>query len=70
MRVIIVNTDESIDPKDILSRRAVIEHLKKRLYESALNNEGIVSETFEEIADNRIDIWLNELEGMNDISKT
>ena len=46
---------------DTISRQDAIEHLKKRLYESALNNEGVVSETMEEIADNRIQIWIEEL---------
>jgi len=46
---------------DTISRQDAIEHLKKRLYESALNNEGVVSETMEEIADNRIQIWMDEL---------
>lgn len=46
---------------DTISRQDAIEHLKKRLYESALNNEGVVSETMEEIADNRIRIWMDEL---------
>jgi len=46
---------------ELISRQDAIEHLKKRLYESALNNEGVVSETMEEIADNRIQIWMDEL---------
>lgn len=46
---------------DTISRQDTIEHLKKRLYESALNNDGIASYTFEEIADNRIQIWMDEL---------
>lgn len=46
---------------DTISRQQAIEHLKKRLYESALNNDGIASEIMEEIADNRIQIWMDEL---------
>lgn len=46
---------------DTVSRKQALEHIKKRMYESALNNDGIVSETFEEIADNRIQIWIDEL---------
>ena len=46
---------------ELISRQDAIEHLKKRLYESALNNDGIASYTFEEIADNRIQIWMDEL---------
>jgi len=50
-----------VTDSDTISRQDAIEHLKKRLYESALNNEGVVSETMEEIADNRIQIWMDEL---------
>jgi CCR4-NOT transcriptional regulation complex NOT5 subunit len=47
---------------DFIDRQAAIEHCKKRLYETALNNNlEIVSYTMQEIADNRIDIWLKEL---------
>ena len=46
---------------DTISRQDTIEHLKKRLYESALNNDGIASKIFEEIADNRVQIWVDEL---------
>ena len=46
---------------DTISRQDAIEHLKKRLYESALNNDGIASKIFEEIADNRVQIWVDEL---------
>lgn len=46
--------------EDLISRQAAIEHLKKRLYETALNN---ITEHpyYEEMADNRVDVWLNEL---------
>lgn len=45
---------------DLISRHAAIDHLKKRLYETALNN---ITEHpyYEELADNRVDVWLNEL---------
>ena len=45
---------------DLISRQAAIDHLKKRLYETALNN---ITEHpyYEELADNRVDVWLNEL---------
>ena len=45
---------------DLISRQAAIDHLKKRLYETALNN-NTEHPYYEEIADNRVDIWLNEL---------
>ena len=45
---------------DLINRQAAIQHLKKRLYETALNN---ITEHpyYEELADNRVDVWLNEL---------
>ena len=45
---------------DVISRQAAIEHLKKRLYETALNN---VTEHpyYEEMADNRVSVWLKEV---------
>ena len=45
---------------DLISRQAAIEHLKKRLYETALNN---VTEHpyYEEMADNRVSVWLEEV---------
>ena len=50
---------------DLISRQAAIEHLKKRLYETALNN---ITEHpyYEEMADNRVDVWLNELQSVDD----
>ena len=45
---------------DLIRRRDVIEHLKKRLYETALNSTA-EHPYYEEIADNRVDIWMNEL---------
>lgn len=49
---------------DLIERQDAIEHCKKRLYESALNNVGVMcmaNNVFSEIADNRIETWLNEL---------
>ncbi len=45
---------------DLISRQAAIEHIKKRLYETALNNETEYP-YYEEMADNRVDVWMNEL---------
>ena len=45
---------------DLIRRRDVIEHLKKRLYETELNSTA-EHPYYEEIADNRVDIWMNEL---------
>ena len=45
---------------DLISRQAASNHLKPRLYETALNNDT-EHPYYEEIADNRVDIWLNEL---------
>lgn len=50
--------------EDAVSRKALKEHLRARLYESAINNTDytcVASETFEDIADNRLDIWISEL---------
>lgn len=48
----------------LVEKALVIEHLKKRLIESAIENVGYkcdASDVFEDIAKNRIDIWINEL---------
>ena len=45
---------------DLVRRRDVIEHLKKRLYETELNSTA-EHPYYTEIADNRVDIWMNEL---------
>ena len=45
-------------------KKKMIEHLKKRLYESALNNVGVLkdaSEVFEDIAEHRIETWVKEM---------
>ena len=46
---------------DLISRKDAIEHLKKRLWETALNNEGEAAEVFAEIADDRLDTWMAEI---------
>jgi hypothetical protein len=45
---------------DLISRQAAIEHLKKRLYETALNNDT-EHPYYEEMADNRVSVWLGEV---------
>lgn len=45
---------------DLISRQAVIEHLKKRLYETAINN-NTEHPYYEEMADNRVSVWLEEV---------
>lgn len=45
---------------DLISRQAAIEHLKKRLYETALNNDT-EHPYYEEMADNRVSVWLEEV---------
>lgn len=42
------------------NKRDLTEHLKHRLMECALNNDGIVSEVFEDCAKNRVDGWLSD----------
>lgn len=44
---------------DLIDRQLVTEHIKKRLYETALNN--IEVSAYEEMAANRIDVWINEV---------
>lgn len=59
-----------IASEDAISKSKTLEHLKKRLYETAINNVGCtlekakmddISGVFTEIAENRIDTWINEL---------
>lgn len=50
--------------EDAISRTETINHLSKRLYESALNNMGYecdADDVFIDIADNRLETWINEL---------
>lgn len=47
---------------DLISRKQTIEHLKKRLWETALNNEGEAAEVFAWIADDRLDTWMAEIQ--------
>lgn len=47
-----------------MDAKTIKEHLKKRLYESALNNVGVTisaDDVFKDIAEYRIDIWIDEL---------
>lgn len=53
-------TAQNAPNSDFISRKAAIEHLKKRLYETALNN-NTEHPYYEEMADNRVDIWMNEV---------
>lgn len=48
----------------LISQQAAIDKIKKRLYETALNNVGIkqsVDETLVGVAENRLENWFNEL---------
>ena len=50
--------------RDSINRQATIEHLKKRLIETAINNAGVIARCdsiFEDTADNRIGTWINEV---------
>ena len=50
--------------EDLIRRQDAIEHLKKRLHETAVNNVGIMcmaEHVFAEIADNRLGVWMEEL---------
>lgn len=53
----------------LVSRQAVIEHLSKRLYETALNNVD-KSEVYTDIAENRLTVWVDELPSVQPEQKT
>ena len=53
----------------LVSRQAVIEHLSKRLYETALNNVD-KSEVYTDIAENRLTVWVDELPSVQPKEKT
>ena len=56
-----IDNAPTIEPDtDTISRKQAIEHLKKRLYETALNNSAEYP-CYEEMADNRVDIWMREV---------
>lgn len=44
----------------LISLQTAIKHLKHRLYETAMNNDDLAG-VFSEIADNRIETWIEEL---------
>ena len=44
----------------LISRQVAKEHFHRRLTETALNNIEL-SDVYEDIADNRIDVWFDEL---------
>ena len=55
---------------DLISREMAIEHLRKRLFETALNNLGYVtdaSEIYEDVANKRIDVWMNEVPSLGQV---
>ena len=55
---------ESGKMADYIDRRAAVAHIKKRLIETAIENAGYMADAgiiYEEIEENRIDTWINEL---------
>lgn len=49
---------------DLISRQAVLDNIKTRLWQTALNNEEYITsydKVCEDIAENRIDTWVNEV---------
>ena len=49
---------------DLISRQAVIDNIKTRLWQTALNNDEYITsyaKVCEDIAENRIDTWVNEV---------
>ena len=66
-------THEERADGDLISRQAVIDNIKTRLYQTALNNtENITSyaNVCEDIAENRIDTWVNEVKSVEPERKT
>ena len=51
------------EPEEVvlINRRKTLDHLKKRLVETALNNIGYNEDVYLEIADYRIETWVNEV---------
>ena len=50
--------------KDTIYREDAIKHIKKRLYETAMNNihsSGKPSDAYADVAEYRLDIWVSEL---------
>ena len=49
----------------LINRQKVLDHIRTRLFETALNNVGYITtydKVCEDIAINRIDTWINEME--------
>lgn len=49
---------------DLINKQKLSEHIRTRLFETALNNVGYITtydKVCEDIAVNRIDIWINEV---------
>lgn len=49
---------------DAVNRQEAIDKIRKRLFETAFNNVGIkqnIDETLEDVAENRLENWFNEL---------
>ena len=57
---------------DLISRADAIEAVKQRLYQSAMNNMSTImtaDKIFADIADNRIELWLNEVPSADTVSR-
>ena len=57
----------------LISQQAAINTIKKRLFETAFNNVGIkqnIDETLSDVAENRLEIWFNELPSIHSEHKT
>ena len=54
--------------RKFIDAEQALEHIRQRLYESAINNtnyECKASEVFEVIADSRIQVWIDELNAVD-----
>lgn len=52
------------DEQKLINKEQAIDKIKKRLFETALNNVGIkqnIDETLVDVAENRLENWFNEL---------
>ena len=58
---------------DLISRQKVSDIIKTRLYQTALNNDEYITsyaKVCEDIAENRIDTWINEAKSAEPERKT
>lgn len=60
----IIEKIENLPSVDVIDRKEALEHIKKRLFECALNDYGYEMDpsiVYESIAEHRFPIWINEI---------